>query len=64
MFHEFKSYLKIFYDCVIVKGALSGLKQILAIESLWKWWKMLFISPQKLCSFSRYLSFCLDLLVM
>ena len=34
MFHEFKSYLKIFYDCVIVKGALSGLKQILAIESL------------------------------
>ena len=36
MFHEFKSYLKIFYDCVIVKGALSGLKQILAIESLQK----------------------------
>ena len=34
------------------------------LKALWKWWKMLFISPQKLFSFSRYLSFCLDFLVM
>ena len=26
----------------------------------WKWWKMLFISPQKLFSFSRYLNFYFD----
>ena len=31
---------------------------------LWKWWKMLFISRQKWFSFSRYLSFCLDFLVV
>ena len=37
------------------KGALSGLRQFLATESPLK-----MISPQKLFSFSRYLSFCLD----
>ena len=31
---------------------------------LWKWWKMLFILRQKWFSFSRYLSFCLDFLVV
>ena len=43
------------------KGALSGLRQLKALQ---KWWKMLFISSQKLFSFSRYLSFCFDFLVM
>ena len=32
------------------------------LKALWKWWKMLFISPQKLFSFSRYLNFCIDFL--
>ena len=31
---------------------------------LWKWWKMVFISTQKIFSFSRCLTFCLNLLVM
>ena len=39
-----------------VKGALSSLRQFFGN------WKP-FISPQKLFSFSRYLSFCLDFLV-
>ena len=30
------------------------------LKALWKRWKMLFISPQKLYSFSRHLTFCLD----
>ena len=34
------------------------------LKALLKWWKMPFISPQKLFSFSRYLNFCLDFLVM
>ena len=34
------------------------------LKALWKRWKMLFISAQKLFSFSRYLSFCLDFLVV
>ena len=37
----------------LFEGALSGLRQFLAI-----------IPPQKLFSFSRYLSFCFDFLVM
>ena len=39
------------------KGALSGLRQFLATKSLLKMMKMFFISPQKLFSFSGYLSF-------
>ena len=35
--------------------------QLIALQ---KWWKMFFISPQKLFSFSRYSSFCLEFLVM
>ena len=31
-----------------------------SMKALWRWWKMLFISS----SFSRYLNFCLDFLVM
>ena len=46
------------------KGALPGLRQFLATECPLKMINMLFISPQKLFSFSRYLSFCLDFLVM
>ena len=43
----------------ILKGALSGLGQFLATEILLKT-----ISPQKLFSISRYLHFCLELLIM
>ena len=48
-----------------VKGhPLKALSQVWynfwQLKALLKWWKMLFISPQKLFSFSRYLSFCLD----
>ena len=46
------------------KGALSGLRQYLASESPLKMMRMVFISPLKRFSFSRYFSFCLDLLVM
>ena len=34
------------------------------LKALKRWWKMLFISHQKLFLFSRYLNFCLDFLVM
>ena len=34
------------------------------LKALYEMMKMLFISPQKLFSFSRYLSFSLDFLVM
>ena len=47
-----------------IKGALSGLRQFLASESPLKMMKNAFIWTQKLFSFSRYLSFCLNLLVM
>ena len=40
-------------------GATSGLRQFLATESPFKMMKMLFISPQKLFSLSRYLIFFL-----
>ena len=46
-----------------IKGALSGLKQFSVTESRLKVIKeTLFISPQKLFSFSRYLSFSLHVL--
>ena len=48
----------------IIKGAVSGLKLFLATESSLKMMKNSFISTQKLFSFSRYLCFCLDILVM
>ena len=46
-----------FFGGVSLKGALSGLRQFLAIESPLKTMKNAF-------SFSRYLSFCLHFLVM
>ena len=46
------------------KVAVSGLKQYLAAESPLKMTKNAFISRQKPFLFSRYLSFCLDLLVI
>ena len=46
---------------ILFKGILSGLRQFLAAESPLK---MLFISHQKVFSFSRYFSFCLDFLAM
>ena len=49
------------YQAKILKGGLSGLTEHLTAA---KWWKMLFISHQKLFSFSRYLSFYLEFLVM
>ena len=48
----------------VIKDAFSGLRQFLATESTLKMMKMLFISPQKLFSFSRHLIFCLDFLGM
>ena len=33
-------------------------------KALQKWWKMLFASSWKIFSFSRYLDFCFDVLVM
>ena len=46
-----------------IKSALSGLEQFSVTESPLKMIKeMLFISPQKLFSFSRYLSFSLHVL--
>ena len=47
-----------------LKGKLSGLRQFLTTENPLKMMKNAFISPQKLFSSSRYLSFCLDFLVM
>ena len=35
-----------------------------SLKALWNWWKMFFISSKKLFSFSRYLSFYHDFLVM
>ena len=62
------AFIMIFYLLFVFeqsfKGTLSGLRQFLAIENPLKWWKMLFISPEKLFSFSRYLNFCLDFWVM
>ena len=48
----------------IFKGVLLSLRPFLATESPLKIIKKLFISPQTDFSFSRYLSFCLDFLVM
>ena len=56
--------LKILIKSNCLNGALSCLRQLLEIESPLKWWKILFISTQKLFSFSRYISFCLDFLVI
>ena len=47
-----------------LEGALSDLRQFLVTQSPLKIMKMLFISPQKLFLFSRYLSFCLDFWVI
>ena len=45
------------------KGALSDLRHFWQLKPFQNE-KMLFISPQKLFSFSKYLSFCLGVLVM
>ena len=47
---------------LVFKDALSD--HFWQLKTLWKWWKMLFISRQKLFSFSWYLSFCLTFLVI
>ena len=47
-----------------VKGALSGLRQVLATESPLKLWKNFFTSRKKLCSLWRYWRVCLDFLAM
>ena len=55
-----KRKMLIIFDALIVdmlKGALLGLKQ------LWQLKSGLFISPQKLVLFSKYLSFCYDFVV-
>ena len=51
--------------CVLsIKSAPSGLRQSLATESPLKMMKNAFYFNGKLFSFSRYLSFCFDFLVM
>ena len=54
------------FSCCLsdMNSALSGLRKLLTIESYLKMMKMLFVSPLKLFSFSRYLNFCRDFLVM
>ena len=47
-----------------LKGSLSGLRKFLATDNLLKRTKMLFTFTVELFSFSRYLKFCLDFLVM
>ena len=47
-----------------VKSALSGLRQCLATESFSKMMKNAIYFILKLFLFSRYLYFCLDILVM
>ena len=49
---------------ISVKSALLGLRQFLATERPLEMMKNAFYLPQKLFSFSRYLSFCLYFLVM
>ena len=58
-------------NITVSSGCWSHLKvhsqvwdNFLQLKALWKWGKMLFISPEKLFLFSRYLSFCLDFSVM
>ena len=51
-------------DCCKNQRRTLRSETILTTESPLKWWKRLFISLQKLFLFSRYLSFCLDFLVM
>ena len=46
------------------KGALSGLRQFLATESPLKLMKKILFHLKKLFSFSRYLSFCHEFLVI
>ena len=48
----------------LFKGSLSGLRQFLANESPLKMMKNAFYLTLKAPSFSKYLSFCLDFLVM
>ena len=53
------------FSCENFKGALSDLRQFLATESPLKMMKNAFyFTLKKLFSFSKYLSFCLDFLVM
>ena len=52
------------FESLNFEGALSDLRQFLGTESPLELIKMLFISPKKLFSFPKYLSFYLDFLVM
>ena len=51
-------------NALMIKVALLGLKWFLATESPLEMMKNAFPSPQKLFLFSRYLTFCLDFLVV
>ena len=59
-----------FADVQNLKGTLSGLRQFLAIyfscfdESLLKMMRIVFVSPWNFSSFSRYLNFYTDFLVI
>ena len=56
--------LKLSWRPLVLKGVLSILRQFLATESPLKVMRNGFVSSQKLFSFSRYFSFCLDCLVI
>ena len=53
-----------YFARLLFKGALSGLRQFLAAESPLKMMKNAFYFTLKALSFSRYLSFCLDFLII
>ena len=56
--------IKNWLHSAMTDDALTGLKHFLATESPLKMMKNAFYSPLKLFPFSRYLSFCLDFLIM
>ena len=68
-YHRFnRNPFKLFFAKIELPLLLKALSQVCnnfwQLKALYKWSKILFISPQKLFSFSRYLNFCLDFLVM
>ena len=48
----------------ILKSGSHLPKKFPSMKSIRKWWEVLFISPLKLFSFSRFLNFCLDFLLI
>ena len=60
-------YCNFFYFVIcpkLLKGTLSGMRQFWAYENPFKMMKNAFYFTSKVFYYSRYLSFCLDFLVM